>query len=207
MEEVKPEIVIIHDNLTIKDPIVIELSEKYGKENVKLIEEPVKGIDYVLANLTRKIIVILDFDFGEFEINGAEIFEEIRKKTSLVYIIIWTSNNLNKIDRNSLVSFINHDALAFEHSTNNYTNVIKLVDKAAHQLEVRIDSILENWISKQTDEEKDKVFMITRSGEKYTLKDILKSIRKGEGIGLDIEKGILKLAVHLLTKQKASLND
>jgi hypothetical protein len=200
-------IVIIHDTLKNNDPLIIELKDRYGDDNISLIEHSDVGLKYVLENLTQKMIVILDLDLHEDEPQGFEIFREIRKQTSLVYVIIWTSKDLNSFTKDNLVELVNNDYLALAHSTTDYGKILPLVAKAEHQLELRIDTILEEWISGLSDDERKKTFIVTRSGESFTLDEIIKSIRLGEEVGMNIEKNILKLAVYLLTKQKVSLND
>lgn len=199
-------VVIIHDTLKNNDPLMIVLKEKYGAENVHLIEHSEEGLNFVLENLTQKMILILDLDLHVDERQGYEIFKDIREKTSLVYIIIWTAKDLNDISKDYLVGWINNDFLALAHSTTDYGKIMPLVIKAEHQLDLRIDTILEEWISSLSNEERSKTFIITKNGEKFTLEDIIISIRKGEDLGRSIEKSILKLAVYLLTKEKATID-
>ena len=201
------QIVVIHDDISELDPLIVELEIKYGKDNVKLIRKSQEGVDYVLNNLSKKMIVILDLNFKANEPTGVEVFEDIRKKTSLVYIIIWTASDLNNIHSEDLIKFINNDALAFEYSTADYTRMLELVEKAANQLDIRIDTILEEWICKQKQEEREKAFILMKGGKILSLNDILESIRQRTHDGVKMEKNILKLAVDLLARQKRELND
>lgn len=200
-------VVVIHDTLKNNDPLMVELRDKYGDTNVHLIEHSEQGLNFVLQNLTQKMIVILDLDLHVDERQGYEIFKEIREKTSLVYIIIWTAKDLNDISKVYLVKWINNDFLALAHSTTEYGKIMPLVEKAEHRLELRIDTILEEWISGLSAEERSKIFISGRNKERFTLDEIIESIRLGEDLGKSIEKNILELAVYLLTKQKASIND
>ncbi|MFC0778683.1 hypothetical protein [Flavobacterium sp. HJSW_4] len=199
-------IVVIHDTLKYNDPLIVELIDAYGEENVTLIEHSEEGLQFVLKNRTQKMIVILDLDLHEDEPQGIEIFRAIRKETSLVYIIIWTAKDINSLSKPNLVELVNNDFLSLEHSTTDYGRVLPLVTKAQHQLEVRVDTILEEWISSLSQEERAKPFIVSSEGE-HTLEDLIKSIRLGETLGRKIERNILKLAVNLLTKQKVSFND
>lgn len=199
-------IVVIHDTLKVNDPLIIELIDEHGKDNVTLIEHSDEGLQYVLKNRTQKMIVILDLDLHVDELQGIEVFRAIRKETSLVYIIIWTAKDVNSLSKDNLVELVNNDFLSLEHSTTDYGKVLPLVTKAQHQLEVRVDTILEEWISTLSPEERAKPFMMNVEGE-YTLDQIIKSIRLGEELGRNIERNILKLAVSLLTKQKIRFND
>jgi len=204
MEPVK--IVIIHDDLKDNDPLIAELGIKYGVENVKLIQKSKDGLDYVFQNLSQKMVVILDLNFKRGEPSGADVFESIRRETSLVYIIIWTASDLSDVKRDDLVRFINNDALAFQDSTTDYSKMVDLVDKAAHQLDVKVASALEQWISKHTEEEKNKPYVTNREGQTYTLSQILIDIRKQTPFGMEMEKNILILAIDMLARGKKEIN-
>lgn len=207
MSPTPTKVVVIHDDLTEKDPLLVVLKEKYGQTNVLLLKKSQDGINYISENLSQKMIVILDLNFKPGEPSGIEVFQDIRSKTALVYVIIMTASDLNSINNEDLIKFINNDALAFEYSTSDYTKIVSLVDKAAHQLEVRVDSVLEEWIANQKPEDRDKTYLTTRDGKQYTLNNILSSIRHQEPLGQHLERNILKLAVDLLSRQKTSLDD
>jgi hypothetical protein len=200
-------VLIIHDDLPPIDPIVISLEELYGKENIILEPIPAKGLEFIDNNITSKMIVLLDFDLGTGHPNAPIVFKEIRDKTSLVYVIIWTAKLLTEISREDLIEFINNDALAFIQNTESTSTVLNLVAKAVHQLETRVDCILEEWISKHSKEERDKPYLTTKSGKIYSLNDLMVEIRKETALGQQMERSILQLAIELLTSQKKKLND
>jgi DNA-binding NtrC family response regulator len=200
-------VIVIHDDLEKNDPLIISIQESYGKDNTLFFKKSDEGLEYVLNNLTQKLIVLLDLNFKANEPSGVDVFESIREKTSLVYIIIMTASSLNSVNNNDLVKFINNDALAFIQSTDNYQDVLKLIDKAAHQLDVRVDSVLEEWITKLSDEERQKPYLKLKEDKEFSLDEILTSIREQGDVGKMLEKNILKLAIDLLTRQKRNLNE
>lgn len=199
-------IVVMHDDLNEKDPLLVELGGKYGQKNVIFKRKSKEGLDYVLNNLSQKIIVILDLKFKANELSGVEVFEEIRQRTSLIYIIIWTASNLAEVKSENLVKFINNDALAFVHSTEDYTRILQLVEKAAHEMDVRVASVIEQWICSRPKEERNKPYIKYTNGKTYTLSDILNEIRQQSSFGKEVEKNILLLAIDLLTRGKETLN-
>ena len=200
-------IVIIHDDLSEDDPLIDELSDKYGEQNVVLIKESQKGLDYVLDNLTQKIIVILDLKFKANEISGVKVFEDIRQRTSLVYIIIWTANNLAEVRSEDLVKFINNDALAFISSTDDYTKVLQQVERAVHELDTRVSSVIEQWIVSRPNEEKDKPYIMFSNGKTYSLFEILQEIRQQTEFGKEVERDMLMFAINLLVRKKIKIDD
>jgi len=200
-------VIVIHDDLDKNDPLIISIQENYGEENTMFFKKSEEGLQYVLNNLTQKLIVLLDLNFKSNEPSGVDVFESIREKTALVYVIIMTASSLNSVNNNDLVKFINNDALAFIQSTDDYQDVLKLINKAAHQLDVRVDSVLEEWITKLSDEERQKPYLKLKEDREFSLNEILTSIREQGDIGKLLEKNILKLAIDLLTRQKRNLNE
>lgn len=200
-------VLVVHDDLSPVDPIIITLEEIYGKDNVILEPISENGIRYIEQNLTSKLIVLLDFDLGTGHPNAPIVFKRIREKTSLVYVIIWTAKLLSEINREDLIDFINNDALAFVQNTESTDTVINLVRKASHQLETRVDCILEEWISKRDYEELEKPYLTTKSGKVYTLADLMVEIRLETDLGRQMQKSILMLAIDLLTSQQRKLDD
>lgn len=208
MSSNSPKVIIIHDDLEEDDPLVVELRTKYGDENVVLQTESQRGLDYVLANLSEKAIVILDLQFKGNEPRGVDVFEKIRERTSLIYIILWTANSLSSVSHEDLVKFINNDALAFISSTaDSYESILEAVDKAAHSLETRVASVLEQWINSQDEQKKEAPYLTTETGKTYSLAQILNEIRHQAPVGKQMERNILLLAVDLLARQKEKIHD
>ncbi len=205
MEPIK--ILIIHDTMTILDPLVFTLQESYGKENVILENLSNKGIEYINNNITSKLIVLLDFDLGMGQPNAPVVFKKIREKTSLVYVIIYTAKLLTEIPQEDLKFFINNDALALLQSTADMEEVLAVVDSAKYQLDTRVDCILEQWISKRSQEDLEKPYLTSKSGKIYTLQDLMIEIRKQTELGQKMEKSILQLAIDLLTSNERQLDD
>jgi hypothetical protein len=203
----QPKIVVIHDDLTDNDPLLVELRSKYGPDNVIFKKKSQEGLDYVLNNLSQKIIVVLDLKFKANEPSGTNVFENIRLHTSLIYIIVWTASSLSDVGAEDLVKFINNDALAFISSTESYEKVLEVVEKAAHELDTRVAGVIEQWINQRPDEEKNTAYITSVSGKQYTLANILEEIRQQTGFGKEMEKNILLLAIDLLTRQKEKIND
>lgn len=208
MQENPVNILVVHDDLAEDDPLIEVLRQKYGEHNVIFKNSSQAGLDYVNANLSSKLIVILDYNFKGEELSGTVVFEEIRKKTSLIYIVIWTAKQPQDIEFNDLVEFINKDAFAFVSATENYKNIIKIVEKAAHQLDVRIDSVIEQWINTRSETEKGQPYIVTTSnGKTYSLLDILEEIRLQTDFGKKMEKNILMLTIDLLVQGEEKIDD
>ena len=153
------------------------------------------------------MIVILDMNFSHGELSGIQVFKNIRDKTALIYVILITADEVLKIKNEDLIFLINHDAFALESVTADYSKIISLVESASHKLDARVDAVLEDWITKQSKEKREKPYLKTKDGKTYTLDNILESIRLQTDIGKQMERNILKLAIDLLTRQKTKLDD
>jgi hypothetical protein len=207
MNTTKTKIVVIHDDIGEKDPLLVVLSEAYGADNIILKKKSKEGLNYVLENISKqKMVVILDLNFKAGEPSGVNVFEGIRKETSLVYVIIWTASALEDINREDLKSMINNDALAFMSSTDDIEKIMGKVSSASHQLDIRIDSALEQWISLHPENEKQSPYILSRDGKSYSLNEILQEIRLKTPFGMETEKDILLLAIDMLSRGKKKID-
>lgn len=203
----EPKIVVIDDVLKDNAPLMILLKEKYG-ENVILFSESTVGLDYILSNLSQKMVVILDLNFEAFgQFQGIEVFEKIREKTSLIYVIFMTVEKISRISQEDLKLMINNDAMAFINKQDGYDKVIEFVDKAIHQLDTRIDSVLEEWILRNPEDERRKPYIATRSGKIYSLNDLLQEVRNRTEMGKLMEKKMIYLTIDLLSRGKEKIDD
>ena len=88
-------IVIIDDNLTEKEPFVQNIRMHYKDADYNhVFQNPDKGLEYVLENLNHKMIVFIDWNFSGHHKKGIDLLKEIRKKTSLLYIVMMSANQL-----------------------------------------------------------------------------------------------------------------
>jgi len=209
MNEITPtKIVVIHDDINERSPIMVEMKVKHGESNVILFQHSQEGLDYVLSNLGQKMIVLLDRNFHDGkEIDGIEVFEKIREKTSLVYVILVTVSKISEIDGEVLKKLINKDLFKLESFTSDYSKILALIDEALLVLGVRVDAVIEDWIMRHTEDKRDQVILKTREGRSYSMNDILESIRMQTEIGVTFEKNLLKLAIELFSRQKLKMDD
>ncbi|GAB2625822.1 hypothetical protein GCM10027035_21980 [Emticicia sediminis] len=200
-------ILVIDDLLKDNAPLIVYLKERYGDENIIRFKQSREGLDYVKDNLSQKMVIILDWEFGKGEMQGIDVFDEIRKETSLIYIIVNTAKAFSDIPSLDLKKLINNDAMAIIDKTDGYKKTLEFVDKAIHQLDSRLDSVLEQWVNRHSEDERIKPFIATRSGEVYNLNDLLSEIRQKTELGKDMEKKMIYLTIDLLARGKEKIND
>lgn len=203
-----PKVIVIHDDIADDSPIMVMLKEKHGDENVLLIKHSQEGLDFVLGNLGTKMIVLLDKNFyGNKEISGIRVFEKIREKTSLVYIILITVSKITELDDDELKMLINKDLFKFESFTSDYTTILNLVDEAILSLSLRIDCVIEEWIMKHPDEARNKPLIKNKEGVSFTMNEVMQSIREESEVGIEFERSLLKLAIEIFSRQPLIDND
>ncbi len=205
---IDPKIIVIHDDIADNSPIMVMLKVNHGEDNVLLFKHSQDGLDYVLENLGSKMIVLLDKNFKEArDISGIRVFEKIKEKTSLVYIILISVSNISELDDDELKMLINKDLFKFESFTTDYTTILGLVDEALLNLSLRIDCVIEEWIMKHPDEARNKPLIKNKEGISFTMNEVLESIRKQGEVGVDFERSLLKLAIEIFSRQKLINND
>lgn len=203
--------IIIDDNLAANRPLVLEAKERYGLDKVKLFNKrkdadgtPKQGRDYILANLGKKIVVLLDMDLGS-GLNGFDILREVRDESALVFFI-FTTGQIEKIENEEWIELINKEALFFVSNTDSTERKLSLVDAALHQMETRIDCVLESWIAGLDEEERNKPIYASRKGQQWTFNDILREIREQTPEGTRLEKNIITLTLDLITRGKRPID-
>jgi len=206
IDNTKPLVVIIDDDLPDNYPLPKYLKNAYGNENVFLFKYPAEGVKFIEENLSSRIIVILDIMFDGRAI-GLEVFDHLVDKSSLICVIIMTGN-IENTAREDLVKLINGHAWYLVQRDKPAKEIMALVKRAQDHIDTRIDGALEQWIARQKPEDQQKPFLTTREGESYSLLDILHSIRTGEDeIGQEMAKNITSLAISMLARDRSRIGN
>jgi len=206
MENSSLKIIVIDDRFKETEALLVHLRLNFKDAQIVLKNSAKDGLNYILDNLDSKMIVLLDYELGAGE-TATQILSKIREKTSLLYVIIITAKLIIEIPNNELAIYINKDALAIIDKTVSLSERIDCVKKAIHSLDMRVDSILEQWVLKHSKYEQEEPYLTTISGKTYTLKEILTEIRQGTDLGKSLERKILLLAIDLLTRGKKQIDD
>lgn len=196
------DIVVIHDDIKEHSFLMTQLRESY--ENVELIDEPEKGINFVLVHLNEKIIVVLDIDFGE-GLNGYDVLKKIREKTFLVEVIILSAKDLPGED------MFNHIHKLFGLKAFDYIvrgkkdydiKLLESVERAKDKINSNIASAIDQWIIVQSRDKREKPYIVNHNGRVFSLNDLKEEINLRTKVGLELEKKILMAAINLLMKGK-----
>lgn len=201
MDKLKVTVLLIDDLVDNNGPLVVKIRQAF--EDVLVFDKPKEGLDYIVNNLDKKIVVILDIKFPESELDGHSILNKIRELSTLIPVILWSA--VDEKDE-TFSDFINNNAFAFLKQTTPINDIINKVKEAFDFLNSNIASAIEEWIQKKEKFEIDKPYIITLSdGKQYTLQQILEEVRKQSTFGKQFSKDLNILTIDLLLRNKKKL--
>lgn len=203
-ELLSTKIVVIHDDMDDNYPLIVMLKDKYSDDDVILFKHSQQGLEYVLQNLGRKMVVLLDKNFKDKnDISGLKVFEKIREQTVLVYVVLISANSISDFSEDELKILINKDLFKLEKFTNDYTNIINLIDDAVGNIDMRVDAAIEDWlIANNLNDEKPVLITETSS---YTLKEMLHEIRLSTKVGREFVRKVNNLTIELIMRNKEKI--
>lgn len=198
-------IVIIDDNLSEKEPFVQNIRMHYKDADYNhVFQDPDKGLEYVLENLNSKMIVFIDWNFSGHHKKGIDLLKEIRKKTSLLYIVMMSANQLRTdIPLDSIIEMMNEDNFYYlDRSNNDFESVINIIDKIRSHWNTKFDCVLEQWLLRHPEDNCKEAFSEATTGKSYTWADILVELRLQTYVGKSFEKMLNEYYIYQLTHSK-----
>lgn len=199
------QVVFIDDNLSEKEPFIRNISKSYKEADCSgVFKNPDEGLKYVLDNLSERMIVFIDWNFGASRKNGIELLHEIRKYTSLLYIVIMSANPIeHNISSESIIDMINGDNIFYlDRSNGSFETVRAIIDKIQRAWSTKFDCVLEQWLIRHPEDNDRETFRDVSSGKCYTWSEILPELRLQSDIGKSFEKILNQYYIHLLNHSK-----
>ena len=198
-------IVIIADNLFNMDPFVQIIRRNYSNADYNhIFQDPDKGLEYVLDNLNNKMIVFIDWNFSGHHKKGIDLLKEIRKKTSLLYIVMMSANQLRTdIPLDSIIEMMNEENFFYlDRSNDNFGSVVAIIDKIRTQWSTKFDCVLEQWLIRHPEDNGKEAFSEASTGKTYTWADILVELRKQTPVGKSFEQKLNEYYIYQLNRSK-----
>lgn len=194
-------IIFIDDDKEVTQrPLYFKLEDDFGSESLMWFESPEAGLEFIKENLGKRIIILLDYDFGTKTTNGLEVFIELQKISSLLYIILYTAKS-NNIPSEQLKKFINNHLMALVDKTSDgYEIALEEINNAIKNLNNRVDCILEEWILRHQKFKRETSYIKNEEGELLSLNDILLEIRKDTPFGKKMANNIISTAITIMQK-------
>ncbi|QUB76690.1 MULTISPECIES: hypothetical protein [Prevotella] len=198
-------IVFIDDNLTETEPLVQNIRKNYkGADYNNIFKNPDEGLAYVLSNLDNKMIVFIDWNFSGNKKRGIDLLKEIRKKTSLLYIVMMSANQLpTDMPLDSIIEMMNEDNFFYlDRSNNDFLVVKSIIDKIQANWETKFDCILEQWLIRHPEDNNKEAFTEAATGKVYTWTDILSELRRQTAIGKSFEQKLNEFYIYQINRSK-----
>lgn len=201
MEEYKFHIIVVDDTMGEKDPFIVELKLDYQKTaNVSYFTKVDDAMTFVDEHMSERMIIIMDCRFGSVW-QGVDAVMKLREKTSLVYVIMISANNVNQLSSNDIMSLINTDNIYFIKNTD-IAGAKEKIDKIQSLWKVRFDCVLEQWLIRHPEDNSKEAFSEVSTGKTYTWEDILVELRKQTSVGKSFEKKLNDYYIHQLNRMK-----
>lgn len=199
MEENKFHIIVVDDTMGEKDPFIVELKLDYQKTaNVSYFTKVDDAMTFVDEHMSERMIIIMDCRFGSVW-QGVDAVMKLREKTSLVYVIMISANNVNQLSSNDIMSLINTDNIYFIKNTD-IAGAKEKIDKIQSLWKVRFDCVLEQWLIRHPEDNSKEAFSEVSTGKTYTWEDILVELRKQTSVGKSFEKKLNDYYIHQLNR-------
>lgn len=198
-------IVFIDDNLSEKEPFVQNIRMHYKDADYNhVFQNPDKGLEYVLGNLNSKMIVFIDWNFSGHHKKGIDLLKEIRKKTSLLYVVMMSANQLRTdIPLDSIIEMMNEENFFYlDRSNDNFESVVAIIDKIRAQWSTKFDCVLEQWLIRHPEDNSKEAFSEASTGKTYTWEDILVELRKQTQVGKSFEQKLNDYYIYQLNRSK-----
>ena len=202
MSKRKVTILVVEDDRNLQtDPFVVEVKTEF--ENIIFKEKTDDALSFVKENLNTKIIILLDLAFPANQMQGIKFLEELRNLSKLIPVIVWSGKD--SIADTEYQKMINEKSFAFLSKSASSEEIINTLCEADDNLNSQIDTAVELWLEKHSEEEKNKPFLTTADGHSYSMNDLLREIRMQTQFGQSIALDINKLTLDLLFRNKEKL--
>lgn len=201
MEKKKFHIIIVDDTMGEKDPFVIELKLEYQQEAIVSYYDKVEeAMTFVDEHMSERIIIIMDCRFGSVW-QGVDAVLKLREKTSLIYVIMMSANNVNQLTSNDIMSLINTENIFFIKNTD-VLGAKEKINKIRNLWNVRFDCVLEQWLIRHPEDNDKEAYSEAATGEKYTWADILTQLRLQTPIGKSFEQKLNEYYIYQLQRSR-----
>ena len=201
MEENKFHIIVVDDTMGEKDPFIVELKLDYQKTaNVSYFTKVDDAMTFVDEHMSERMIIIMDCRFGSVW-QGVDAVMKLREKTSLVYDIMISANNVNQLSSNDIMSLINTDNIYFIKNTD-IAGAKEKIDKIQSLWKVRFDCVLEQWLIRHPEDNNKEAFSEASTGKTYTWEDILVELRRQTPVGKSFEQKLNEYYIYQLNRSK-----
>lgn len=198
-------IVIIDDNMSEKEPFVQNIRKNFKDADYNhVFKNPDDGLKFVLENLNSKMIVFIDWNYSGRSTKGIDLLKEIRKKTSLLYVVMMSANRLGTdIPIESIIEMMNEENFFYlDRSNGDFKTVVSIIEKIRFQWNTKFDCVLEAWLLRHPEDNSKEAFSEAATGRMFTWADILVQLRQQTPIGKSFEQKLNEYYIYQLNRSK-----
>ena len=185
----KFKLVFIDDNMKdgVNDAFVRAIGKKLSDAELAVFTDPDEGLKFIMEHLNSQMIAFIDCKFDGFAKQGTDLLKDIRKKTSLLYIVMMSANNLKQIEGIDIAAMINEDFIWFyDRNNGSVEGACTLIQQITQYWSSRFDCVLERWLVRHPDD-KDKV-VYSRNKTDYSWGQLLNEVRMQTEVGKDFAR-------------------
>lgn len=185
----KYKLVFIDDNMKdgTNDAFVRAIGKKLSDAELAVFTDPDEGLKFIMEHLNSQMIAFIDCKFDGFAKQGTDLLKDIRKKTSLLYIVMMSANNLKQIEGIDIAAMINEDFIWFyDRNNGSVEGACTLIQQITQYWSSRFDCVLERWLVRHPDD-KDKV-VYSRNKTDYSWGQLLNEVRMQTEVGKDFAR-------------------
>ena len=182
-------LVFIDDNMKdgTNDAFVRAIGKKLSDAELAVFTDPDEGLKFIMEHLNSQMIAFIDCKFDGFAKQGTDLLKDIRKKTSLLYIVMMSANNLKQIEGIDIAAMINEDFIWFyDRNNGSVEGACTLIQQITQYWSSRFDCVLERWLVRHPDD-KDKV-VYSRNKTDYSWGQLLNEVRMQTEVGKDFAR-------------------
>ena len=185
----KYKLVFIDDNMKdrTQDAFVRAIGKKLPEAEPSVFIDPEEGLRFIMDNLNSQMIAFIDCKFDGFAKQGTDLLKAIRQKTSLLYIVMMSANNLKQIEGIDIAAMINEDFIWFyDRNNGSVPDACSLIQKITQYWNSRFDCVLERWLVRHP-EDKDKI-VYSQNRQAYSWGQLLNEVRLQTEVGKDFAR-------------------
>jgi uncharacterized protein (DUF2235 family) len=197
MDDNKFFILVVDDTMGETDPFVVNLKINYSDEaEVKYFMDTTTAMSFVDEHMSERMIIFMDCKFGSVW-QGIDAVMELREKTSLVFVVFMSSNQVNQLRSEEIIKLINTENIFFIKNSDE-DDAEKKIQKIRNAWKARFDCVLERWITRHPEISEKIAFSDTSKA--YTWKDILSELRRQTPIGKKMEQMVNQFYMYQQTE-------
>ena len=159
-------------------------------------------------NLTEKEPFVQNIRMHYKDADYNHVFQnpdkEIRKKTSLLYIVMMSANQLRSdIPLDSIIEMMNEENFFYlDRSNDDFESVVTIIEKIRNHWSTKFDCVLEQWLIRHPEDNNKEAFSEASTGKTYTWEDILVELRNQTPVGKSFEQKLNEYYIYQLNRSK-----